>query len=137
MSSSKVLKLLLRVIANSFPTCLIPKENINLSKATEELFSIALNKFSTLFLPQPSYWYKFILFETCFLFNKKISSVFLIIPFSIRNLICFSPNPSIFSACLETKWEILYMICSSQKSKLMQRSATSFSAFINFWLQID
>ena len=28
---------------------------INLSKGTVELFSIALNKFSTLFLPQPSY----------------------------------------------------------------------------------
>ena len=38
MSSSKLLKLLLRVIANSFPTCLIPKEYINLSKVTVELF---------------------------------------------------------------------------------------------------
>ena len=55
ISSSKLLKLLLRVIASSLPTCLIPKEYINLSKVTVELFSIALNKFSTLFLPQPSY----------------------------------------------------------------------------------
>ena len=46
-----------------------------------------------------------ILFITSYfiLFNKKISSIFLIIPFSIRNLNCFSPTPSTLSAGLETK----------------------------------
>ena len=86
----------------------MPSEKINLSRVIFLLFSIALKSLSADFSPQLS---KFLIDKSevcpCFFSRKKISTGDWIQPKSYNCEICFSANPSIEKAFLETKCLIL------------------------------
>ena len=66
-----------------------------------------------------------------------MSSVFLIIPFSLRNLICFSPSPSIFSASLEQSEKFYIQFVPHKNQSLCNEAPLLFLSLLVFDYNLD